>query len=277
MKYISGCRRQPDFFYHTMQHNIKAIFFDIDGTLVSFRTHTVPQSTIEALDRLRAAGIKLFIASGRHMSSINNLGSLRFDGYVTINGGISIVDGQIIHKRPLQRSEPQAMLEYMRSVRDFPNAFVLEDRLVMNFANDDAQKIFDMLNFPAPQVASLDEAAKEDVYQMISFFGADEEEQIMKHLPNCDTQRWNTLFTDVVPKGTSKVLGIAKVAEHFGFTAENIMAFGDGGNDIEMLRYASIGVAMGNAEQEVKDSADYVTDTVDDDGIAKAVKALLGI
>ena len=56
---------------------VKAIFFDIDGTLVSFKTHEVPRSTIDALDILRKKGIKVFIATGRHYSSINNLGDLK--------------------------------------------------------------------------------------------------------------------------------------------------------------------------------------------------------
>ena len=66
---------------------IKAVFFDIDGTLVSFKTHVVPKSTLHAIELLKKKGIKVFIATGRHRRSINNLGDLEFDGYVTLNGG----------------------------------------------------------------------------------------------------------------------------------------------------------------------------------------------
>ena len=66
---------------------IKAVFFDIDGTLVSFKTHKLPDSTVRALDLLREKGIKVFIATGRQLQSINNLGTQEFDGYVTLNGG----------------------------------------------------------------------------------------------------------------------------------------------------------------------------------------------
>ena len=75
---------------------VKAVFFDIDGTLVSFRTHSIPASAQLALDMLRQQGIRVFIASGRHLSAINNLGSNRFDGYVTINGGQTIIDGRVV-------------------------------------------------------------------------------------------------------------------------------------------------------------------------------------
>ena len=71
---------------------IKAVFFDIDGTLVSFKTHAIPQSTIEALAALRERGIKVFIATGRPLVAINNLGDQVFDGYVTMNGGCVLVE-----------------------------------------------------------------------------------------------------------------------------------------------------------------------------------------
>ena len=61
---------------------IKAVFFDIDGTLVSFKTHKLPDSTVRALDLLREKGIKVFIATGRQLQSINNLGTQEFDGAV---------------------------------------------------------------------------------------------------------------------------------------------------------------------------------------------------
>ena len=68
---------------------IKAVFFDIDGTLVSFKTHRVPESTVKAIAALRDRGVRVFVASGRHLLSINNLGDLQFDGYITLNGGYS--------------------------------------------------------------------------------------------------------------------------------------------------------------------------------------------
>ncbi len=67
---------------------IKAVFFDIDGTLVSFKTHRVPDSAKRAIAALRAKGVRVFIASGRQLLAINNLEDLQFDGYVTLNGDI---------------------------------------------------------------------------------------------------------------------------------------------------------------------------------------------
>ena len=91
-------------------------------------------------------------------------------------------------------------------------------------------------------------------------------------MPHCESSRWYPTFTDIVCKGNSKQLGMDKIMERFGITLEETMAFGDGGNDISMLRHAGIGIAMGNANDTVKASANYVTDSVDEDGIWNALK-----
>ena len=81
-----------------------------------------------------------------------------------------------------------------------------------------------------------------------------------------------SLFTDIVPAGGSKQAGMKKILEYYGIRNEECMAFGDGGNDIPMLQYAGIGVAMGNARPEVQQVANFVTRSVDDDGILFALK-----
>ena len=82
---------------------IKAIFFDIDGTLVSFRTHRVPQSALDALEAVRRRGIRLFIATGRHYSDLNNIGSLSFDAYVTLNGQYCYDNRGVIYKNCIRK------------------------------------------------------------------------------------------------------------------------------------------------------------------------------
>ena len=94
----------------------------------------------------------------------------------------------------------------------------------------------------------------------------------MQALPECEATRWNPLFTDVVPVGGNKSNGMEKILAYFGISREETMAFGDGGNDIPMLEYAGIGVAMGNASEEVQRHADFVTSGVDDEGIVHALK-----
>lgn len=252
---------------------IKAVFFDIDGTLVSFKTHRVPESTIRSLALLREKGIKVFIATGRQLHCINNLGDLQFDGYVTLNGGYCLVGkDQVIYKRNIPGEDIEALLHYLKKVESFPCAFVLEDEIFLNYKNETVEKVFQLIDFPAPPARPFPDLSGQTVYQLIAFFSEGQEERIMSVLPHCEATRWNPLFTDVVPAGSTKAIGIDKIIEHFGIALEETMAFGDGGNDMPMLRHAGIGVAMGNAEEEVKQAADYTTTSVDDDGIYHALK-----
>lgn len=251
---------------------IKAVFFDIDGTLVSFKTHKMPDSTKQALDRLRSSGVKIFIATGRQLQSINNLGDQEFDGYITLNGGYCLIGkDNVVYKRSIPAEDIESLIRYQEQVENFPCALVEEDGLYQNYSDENVRELYGMLNFPMPPFRPLQENNGKEVFQLIAFFSEGQQDKIMSALPNCEATRWNPLFADVVPKGSNKAIGIDKIIEHYGFSVEETMAFGDGGNDMEMLKHVGIGVAMGNAGDEVKDVADYVTDSVDDDGIWNAL------
>ncbi len=104
------------------------------------------------------------------------------------------------------------------------------------------------------------------------FVGQEPGEALMRELHHSRSTRWNPIFMDVVPEGGSKRVGIEAVLRAYGLDRNETMAFGDGQNDIEMLRHAAVGVAMGNAAEEVRRAADYVTASVDDDGVALALR-----
>lgn len=252
---------------------IKAIFFDIDGTLVSFRTHRVPDSTVESLAALRRAGVKTFIATGRQLGSINNLGTLTFDGYVTLNGGYCIAGrDHVIYKRSIPQTDIDALLDYLEHEEPFPCAFVLENGIYLNYKSEKVEKLFRLINFPEPPIRPLSAVRGHTVYQLIAFLTPEQEERLLPVIPGCTATRWNPLFTDIVPKGSNKGIGIDKIIDYFGIPLADTMAFGDGGNDIEMLRHVALGVAMGNAGEEVKAAARYVTTSVDDNGISNALR-----
>ncbi len=252
---------------------IKAVFLDIDGTLVSFKTHKLPESTIWALDRLREKGIKVFIASGRQLQSINNVGTQKFDGYVTLNGGYCLSGtGDLVYKHRIPAEDIDALIRYQEQMEPFPCALVEEDGLYLNYKDESVDEVFRLLDFPCPPIRPLQGNGGKEVFQLIAFFTSGQEERIMSVLPHCEATRWNPLFADVIPSGSSKAVGIDKMIAYYGILLNETMAFGDGGNDISMLRHTGIGVAMGNADEEVKKAADYVTTSVDDDGILNALK-----
>ena len=251
---------------------IKAVFFDIDGTLVSFKTHRVPDSAKRAIAALRAKGVRVFIASGRQLLAINNLEDLQFDGYVTLNGGYCIVGEQVIYKHSMPSEDMVSLVQYMEERENFPCIFVHENAFCINYTDERTDEVFRLLNFPQPPTLPLREAATGDIFQLVAFFTKEQEKAIMAVMPHCEATRWNPLFSDVIPKGSSKQVGVDKILDYFGISLDESMAFGDGGNDVLMLKHVGIGVAMGNAEDEVKRAADYVTDSVDEDGVEKALR-----
>ena len=110
------------------------------------------------------------------------------------------------------------------------------------------------------------------IYQCMCFVDENEEKEILKVMPHCISARWHPLFCDISPLGGTKQHGIDEFLKYYHINLEETMAFGDGGNDIPMLKHVAISIAMGNANDEVKTVADYVTDDVEHDGITKALK-----
>lgn len=252
---------------------IKAVFFDIDGTLVSFQTHRMPDSTIKALEKLKTKGVKIFVATGRHISVINNLGDTQFDGYITMNGCCCFAgNDEIIYKQSIPQPDVKSFIHYLKEVNSIPCLFVEEHGISTNMINKEVEDVFSLLKFKTIPVKNVDYYSDKEIFQLSAFFTEDNEEEVMKSLPNCTTMRWYPSFTDIVATGVNKAIGVDKIGEYFGFSANEVIAFGDGGNDIDMLRHVKIGIAMGNADDEVKEAADYITDTVDNNGIEKALK-----
>ena len=215
---------------------IKALFFDIDGTLVSFNTHEIPSSTLAAIAEAKAKGIKIFIATGRPKAIINNLTTLQeqelIDGYITMNGGYCFVGDEVIYKHSIPVQDVKALAP-LSDERNFPCIFVAEHTVAVCNTNKLVNEIFhDFLHVDILPIQTTAEATQPEIFQMTPFVTTEEEKTIL----------------------------------------EETMAFGDGGNDISMLRHAAIGVAMGNANDDVKETADYITTSVDEDGIQKALK-----
>lgn len=250
--------------------SIKAAFFDIDGTLVSFKTHRIPDSTLLALKKLREKGIKIFISSGRHLSVIDNLGEEQFDGYVTVNGSLCYLDGQIIHRRQIPQSDIYRWIDF-QSTHNVDCCVVTEKKMYINTISESISNFFKLLNLPYPDIIDLHLIADEPVYQIVGLVEQGHDSIARAALPNCAFKRWHPSFADIVLQGSDKSSGMQALLDRLGITPAECIAFGDGGNDIEMLQFAGIGVAMGGSAPVVLQSADYETTSVDEDGILNAL------
>ncbi len=257
---------------------VKALFFDIDGTLVSFNTHRVPSTTVEALKKAKANGHKIFISTGRPYMIINNLKELQdadlIDGYITMNGSYCFVGKKVLYESEIPSDEVAKMAEIAEK-GGYPSIFVSEHEIKVCNPDKEVRSIFyEFLHVDKLPETSFAEAVKKPIYQMTIFFGEDIEKEIARELPRCEFNRWYPTFVDLTAKGNTKAKGIKIIADYCGINMADTVAFGDGGNDIPMLKEAAVGVAMGNASDEVKKAADYVTDNVDDDGIRNALEHL---
>ncbi len=259
----------------------KALFFDIDGTLVSFRTHEIPASAVEALAAAKARGHRIFISTGRPQILINNLVALQernlIDGYITMNGAYCFVGDEVIYKSAIPSDDVRTLTTYCAD-RKIPCIVVGEHTICACQPDERVQQIFHeylKVTTPIPDTPLEKAIDGKEVFQLTPFIDETEEQEVAPHITHCEIGRWHPAFTDVTAKGNTKQRGIDEIIRHFGIRQEDTIAFGDGGNDIPMLRHAGIGIAMGNARDEVKAAAKYVTTSVDEDGIANAIKKWL--
>ena len=110
-----------------------------------------------------------------------------------------------------------------------------------------------------------------DIYQICAYLRPEDEYLVDPIRKDCVLTGWHYGGKDIIAGGGGKMVGIKRYLELLGIQREEIIAFGDAENDLEMIRYAGIGVAMGNAVESVKEAADYVPADLDDDGIEKAL------
>ena len=253
------------------KNKIKAIFFDIDGTLVSHKQEKVPDSTRRALKALRENGIKIILASGRHKIDLDELPvkDLEFDGYLVLNGQLLLDANRQMYSGLGIDEEEMKILSRIFKTRKIPFAFMTENGRYINYIDD---TVVSTLGDTMGSIPDLGTFSGEKIYQIWAFVPEKEQEVLRGLLDECDITSWNDTAIDIIPKGGGKSTGMQVFLDKNGLDRSEIMAFGDGENDMTMLEFAGIGVAMGNAKDSVKAVADYVTDSVDEDGIENALK-----
>lgn len=255
--------------------NTYALFFDIDGTLVSFNTHEIPPSTIFALTQAKTNGSRVYIATGRPPLIITNLKAIEhlIDGYVTTNGALCYVGDELVCCQAIPKKDVLTCVEDAKA-KGYSLIVVGRQDVAVYDPTGDVERIFHQMlavNEFAKAIP-LEEVLRQDILQLTPFFRSDYEPELLARIPQCVSGRWHPEFTDITANGADKGKGIVAMARHEGFDPNRTIAFGDGGNDTSMILQAGIGIAMGNAIDELKERADYVTTTVDDDGILNALR-----
>lgn len=263
---------------------IKACFFDIDGTLLDHEHGSaMPDSTRQALAALRKKGVKVYIASGRDATMMPPLRALfPFDGYICSNGQ-NILDDTGPY--PTLHHSPEDILGLLRLAKEhWMSIMICEGERTFPAAHDVVnQRLYGWLGQEMPPVYDPARLQEHPVVQFTvclteELASGPRGEQLMRQgqelfsvLPGVEVTSAGGGILDCIPKGGGKEFGISLVCHRLGIAQEETMVFGDGANDIRMLRWGGIGVAMGNASPTVKTEADYVTTPVGEDGVKNAL------
>ncbi|MEH7110758.1 Cof-type HAD-IIB family hydrolase [Neobacillus niacini] len=251
----------------------KIVFFDIDGTLLDHEKK-LPSSAKKAIQLLKENGVFVAIATGRAPFMFTNLKKeLDIDSYVSFNGQYVVFENEAIYRNPLNELKLESFLQETNA-NEHPLVFMNE--LTMKATTKYHPYIetsMGSLLFPHPEEDKSFYVQKE-IYQSLLFCKEDEEKFYFENFPEFDFIRWHPYSVDILPKGGSKAEGIKKMIDRLGFELKDVYAFGDGLNDLEMLKAVGTGVAMGNGVPEAKALANLVTTDVSKDGIWNGLKEL---
>lgn len=249
---------------------IKAVFCDVDNTLTSPITRTIPTSALEAIQKARKNGVKVFVATGRQTRTYEEgqiLQGIALDGYVAVNGQLCYLpDGTIIHKAVLDPRDVAVILRLAQEL-NFACCLIEGDKIYLTGIDENVRSFHEMIHIPYPMVTSADGAESRDVLSIAPYINYAIQALITPHLKSSEIVRFNPFNCDVIPRKGGKDVGMQAMLDYFEVPIEQTMAIGDGQNDINMLKAAGVGVAIGQCSPEVMAAADYHAPEADEDGI----------
>lgn len=247
------------------------VFFDLDGTLLNKDSFIEPVVE-EALHKLKLNGHLPIIATGRPYSQIKNiLDNTIIDTYILVNGQTIIFEGKVIYNSSFDVDEIREF-HRLASRYEIPLALYGENSHVVTEVTDTVQNALNYFNIPMPKVDS-NYFMHSSVLMMLLFTENEEYDNLFKKLfPSMNFYRTSPFSVDVIHSHNSKARSIDKLKTHMLAEGSTTYAFGDGLNDVVMLKNADFSIAMGNAIQEAKDVSDIVVSSNNENGIIEGLK-----
>lgn len=266
--------------------NYRFVAIDVDGTLLDSNKN-LSLYTKETIQRCIASGITVCICTGRPVQTIERftellgvqeLPAIQGMPFILYNGAMVAVGGKhdIIFEQPLSETAGRELLSLGQKLGSTLIAWS-QNKLYVNELNERIENYCTITPVEPIVITDPDALAKQGITKMIWYDEAERMPALIDEL-NAKPVRQeinyftsNPLFLELVDRRCSKGLAIEQLIQHLGIPREETIAIGDGYNDIPMLEYAGLGIAMGNACDAVNAAADAVTDTNDNDGVAKAL------
>ena len=256
---------------------MKLFFFDIDGTIIDCpnKIYVPTEKTISALKQLKAQGHKVFICSGRPYYFLDSsLKTSLFDGFVNSNGAIIREDDKILHKDVFPK---KYILKFMEYAKKYHFSLMLEDQDDYYIYNGDCPclaKFAKMYNIPFDESKLNDEVLDKTIMKMSIYFHDMENFDIswMKEFPTLRARYLKFGAFDIDSNVINKGTAVKFLQEYHHVKDEDLYAFGDGENDIEMLEACQNSVSMGVANELVQSKAKYHTLDVAHEGVYDFLK-----
>lgn len=264
----------------------KMIALDLDGTLTNSEKK-ITKRTYDRLMEVQEQGICVVLASGRPTPGISRLADELhlgdYGGYVLAFNGARIINWktkEVVFELPV----PETSLKKIYQIcgeHDLPLLAHENDHLIVEQPENPYIIEEAWINhMPIKKISSYEEYVNFPIYKFIAVgdgaYLAEKEPIVKAYLePDCAVYRSTPYFLEIVGRGVDKAQGLCRLAKILGMDVSEIIACGDGYNDISMIRRAGLGVAMENALQEVKEAADYITASNDEDGIAVLLEDVL--
>ena len=255
--------------------NIKSVFFDFDWTLFDHKTRDFVNSSVNAINKIKENGIKIFINSARTYYSLKGLNTFdyfSFDGFVVSNGGCCFTDTNVIYEYDIDEKTSSKLIKFAEENKI---SYLLKTRLNEYLKVEDEniiQQFYSVYFEPRPKDISL--LKEDEKIMVVQLFCDSSYDEKLKQLTNLHMNRFFDLAVEFTCKPFSKKEGISSIIKEFNLNKDEIAAFGDDVNDIDMFKFINYGVCMGNGKLEAKQHAYFVTTDIDDDGILNGLKRL---
>lgn len=251
------------------EYKPKIFFFDIDSTTFDHSIQDVRESTYLALNKLKQKGYKICINTSRSKEEMYNVPKKlldMMDCIILLSGAHIIKDGKDIFKL-MDKQEAVTLMKFMDN-NDITYRYVTEkDEGFINRHDDSKESIFKKLYDMIPPIKKYEES---DLLQIL-FYATGETRETIKNMCKASEFSYLRIGGEIYPSKADKGSSVKRVAELYGYKLEDTCAFGDGDNDSTMLEAAHLGIAMGNGVVRCKQSADYVTDDIVDEGLYNAL------
>jgi Cof subfamily protein (haloacid dehalogenase superfamily) len=258
----------------TGKDKYKIVFFDIDGTLIN-KDGNIPTSTRESIKKLKESNIEVVISSGRGPSQLKCIAQeLEINSFVSLTGSYVVYKGKVIHNQPLPPSTVKQLIESSLQ-NDHPIVYLgIEDVYVSHLEHPHVSETFlNWLNLDYP-IYLQPTSIEIPIYQFLLYCPEDKEKNYTEKFSDLRFVRSHPLSSEITPRMGSKAKGIESILKYLNISPAEAVAFGDALNDKEMLSFVGMGIAMGNAHDDVKPYARFTTKHIDENGIYYGLKEI---